>query len=132
MGIGNSIILFIDLYFYGYSISFSNQGQICHCGSRILIHRTIYDAFVDELVKAERIELESFEQDIKTGVRAGMHTYFEGCMPVEILAYLPIVERVEIPEASHLMHVENAAAVNEAIIGFLGRRRDRPTSPPSR
>ena len=44
---------------------------------------------------------------------------------------LPIVERVEIPEASHLMHVENAAAVNEAIIGFLGRRRDWPTSPPS-
>ncbi len=45
---------------------------------------------------------------------------------------LPIVERVEIPEASHLMQVENAAAFNEAIIGFLGRRRDRPTSPPSR
>jgi pimeloyl-ACP methyl ester carboxylesterase len=45
---------------------------------------------------------------------------------------LPIVERVEIPEASHLMQIENAAAFNEAIIGFLGRRRDRPTSPPSR
>ncbi len=44
---------------------------------------------------------------------------------------LPIVERVEIPEASHLMQVENAAAFNEAIIGFLGRRRDWPTSPPS-
>ena len=38
---------------------------------------------------------------------------------------LPIVDRVEIPEASHLMHVENAAAVNEAIIGFLGRQRVR-------
>ena len=37
---------------------------------------------------------------------------------------LPIVERVEIPDASHMMHVENAPAVNEAILGFLGRQRD--------
>ena len=44
---------------------------------------------------------------------------------------LPIVERVEIPEASHLMHEENPSAVNEAIVGFLGRHRDRPMSPPS-
>ncbi len=44
---------------------------------------------------------------------------------------LPIVERVEIPDASHMMHVENAPAVNEAILGFLGRQRDRPMSPPS-
>jgi pimeloyl-ACP methyl ester carboxylesterase len=44
---------------------------------------------------------------------------------------LPIVERVEIPDASHLMHEENAAAVNEAIVGFLGQHRARPVSPPS-
>ena len=36
---------------------------------------------------------------------------------------LPTVERVEIPDASHLMHEENAPAVNEAIVGFLGRHR---------
>jgi len=41
---------------------------------------------------------------------------------------LPIVERVEIPDASHAMHEENASAVNEAILGFLGRHRDRPIS----
>jgi pimeloyl-ACP methyl ester carboxylesterase len=40
---------------------------------------------------------------------------------------LPDVERVAIPDASHLMHEENAPAVNEAIIGFLGRHRGRPT-----
>ncbi len=34
---------------------------------------------------------------------------------------LPITERVEIPDASHIMHEENAPAVNEAILGFLGR-----------
>jgi pimeloyl-ACP methyl ester carboxylesterase len=36
---------------------------------------------------------------------------------------LPIVERVEIPDASHIMHAENAPAVNEAIVGFLGQHR---------
>jgi pimeloyl-ACP methyl ester carboxylesterase len=41
---------------------------------------------------------------------------------------LPIVERVEIPDASHLMHEENASAVNDAIVGFLGRHRARPIS----
>jgi pimeloyl-ACP methyl ester carboxylesterase len=44
---------------------------------------------------------------------------------------LPDMERVEIPDASHLMHEDNAAVVNEAILGFLGRHRDRPMSPPS-
>ena len=39
---------------------------------------------------------------------------------------LPNKERVEIPAASHVMHEENAPAVNEAILGFLGRHRDRP------
>jgi len=42
---------------------------------------------------------------------------------------LPDVECVEIPDASHLMHEDNAAAVNEAIVGFLGRHREM--SPPS-
>ena len=40
-------------------------------------------------------------------------------------------ERVEILAASHVMHEENAPVVNEAIVGFLGRHRDRPISPPS-
>ncbi|HEX6892024.1 MAG TPA: aldehyde dehydrogenase [Chryseolinea sp.] len=31
--------------------SFSNQGEICLCGSRIFIERTIYDKFVAEFVK---------------------------------------------------------------------------------
>ena len=35
--------------------SFANQGQICLCGSRILVQRSIYDAFRDALVaKAPR------------------------------------------------------------------------------
>jgi pimeloyl-ACP methyl ester carboxylesterase len=35
---------------------------------------------------------------------------------------LPNADRVEIAAASHLMHEENAAQVNEAILGFLARR----------
>ncbi len=31
--------------------SFSNNGQICLCGSRILVQRSIYDKFKDEFVK---------------------------------------------------------------------------------
>jgi methylenetetrahydrofolate--tRNA-(uracil-5-)-methyltransferase len=43
-----------------------------------------YYRFVDELLKAERIELRSFEEAIKKGVKAGH--FFEGCLPVEIIA----------------------------------------------
>ncbi len=31
--------------------SFSNQGEICLCGSRVLVERSIYEKFVDEFVK---------------------------------------------------------------------------------
>ncbi|HSO11063.1 MAG TPA: methylenetetrahydrofolate--tRNA-(uracil(54)-C(5))-methyltransferase (FADH(2)-oxidizing) TrmFO [Anaerolineales bacterium] len=43
-----------------------------------------YYAFVDALLHAERIELRSFEDAIKSGVKAGH--FFEGCLPVEIIA----------------------------------------------
>ncbi|MBX3049371.1 MAG: methylenetetrahydrofolate--tRNA-(uracil(54)-C(5))-methyltransferase (FADH(2)-oxidizing) TrmFO [Anaerolineales bacterium] len=45
-----------------------------------------YEAFVAALAGAERIELRHFEQDIDQGVRAGLHEYFEGCLPVEVIA----------------------------------------------
>lgn len=40
---------------------------------------------------------------------------------------LPIVERIEISGASHIMFDENAPAFNEAILAFLGRQHDDPT-----
>jgi len=43
-----------------------------------------YYAFVEALLLAERIELRSFEEAIKSGVKAGH--FFEGCLPVEIIA----------------------------------------------
>ena len=43
-----------------------------------------YYAFVNELQNAQRIELRSFEDAIRTGVKAGQ--FFEGCLPIEIIA----------------------------------------------
>ncbi len=45
-----------------------------------------YNLFIKKLVNAERIELKSFENEINSGVRAGHDKYFEGCLPVEIIA----------------------------------------------
>ncbi|MGD0611668.1 MAG: methylenetetrahydrofolate--tRNA-(uracil(54)-C(5))-methyltransferase (FADH(2)-oxidizing) TrmFO [Anaerolineales bacterium] len=45
-----------------------------------------YEAFVDALLSASSIELRGFEKDIQQGVRAGEHHFFEGCLPVEIIA----------------------------------------------
>jgi methylenetetrahydrofolate--tRNA-(uracil-5-)-methyltransferase len=45
-----------------------------------------YEAFVDALLAAERIELRDFERDLEAGVNAGAHHFFEGCLPVEIIA----------------------------------------------
>ena len=45
-----------------------------------------YLAFVNELESAERIELHDFEKEMESGVKAGVHQFFEGCLPVEIIA----------------------------------------------
>ena len=58
------------------------EGDYINCP----MSRDEYDAFVAALIGAERIKLESFEQELEQGVRAGWHQFFEGCLPVEILA----------------------------------------------
>ena len=45
-----------------------------------------YDVFVEALFSAERITLLPFESEIKLGVKAGAQKFFEGCLPVEIIA----------------------------------------------
>ncbi len=59
-----------------------DEGDYINCP----LNREEYHAFVEALIHAERIELKHFEQEITTGVRAGAHKYFEGCLPVEIIA----------------------------------------------
>jgi methylenetetrahydrofolate--tRNA-(uracil-5-)-methyltransferase len=58
------------------------QGDYINCP----MTKIEYTAFVDALIEAERIELKEFERELETGVRAGLHHYFEGCLPVEIMA----------------------------------------------
>ena len=45
-----------------------------------------YERFQSALLEAERIELHSFELALEGGVKAGAHHYFEGCLPVEVIA----------------------------------------------
>lgn len=62
------------------------EGDYLNCP----LDKETYYAFVDELLSAERIALHEFEHHLEqvsgNGVRAGMHTFFEGCLPVEIIA----------------------------------------------
>lgn len=48
--------------------------------------RLDYENFVSELRQAERINLHDFELPIIDGVTAGGDKFFEGCLPVEIIA----------------------------------------------
>lgn len=45
-----------------------------------------YETFIAALLSAERIPLRSFEEAIRSGVRIGRGPFFEGCLPIEILA----------------------------------------------
>jgi methylenetetrahydrofolate--tRNA-(uracil-5-)-methyltransferase len=45
-----------------------------------------YEVFVDALLSAKRIKLREFEDEIEQGVNAGPQHFFEGCLPVEIIA----------------------------------------------
>lgn len=63
-----------------YGTGEQDEGDYINCP----FNRDEYYTFVDELIKAERIELRSFEEAIKSGVKAGH--FFEGCLPIEIIA----------------------------------------------
>ena len=59
-----------------------NEGDYINCP----FNREEYESFVNELLQAQRIPLREFEQEINNGVKAGDGIFFEGCLPVEILA----------------------------------------------
>jgi methylenetetrahydrofolate--tRNA-(uracil-5-)-methyltransferase len=63
-----------------YGTGEQDEGDYINCA----FTKEQYQAFINELLQAERIELHSFEQAIKSGVKAGH--FFEGCLPVEIIA----------------------------------------------
>jgi methylenetetrahydrofolate--tRNA-(uracil-5-)-methyltransferase len=45
-----------------------------------------YEIFIESLLSSERIKLHEFETEIEKGVVAGSRLFFEGCLPIEILA----------------------------------------------
>lgn len=63
-----------------YSAGEQDEGDYINCP----LNKEEYYAFVEALLHAERIELRSFEEAIKSGVKAGH--FFEGCLPIEIIA----------------------------------------------
>jgi methylenetetrahydrofolate--tRNA-(uracil-5-)-methyltransferase len=59
------------------------EGDYINCP----MNKEEYLKFSEALRNAERIELKSFEAVVEQeGVKAGMHKYFEGCLPVEVIA----------------------------------------------
>jgi methylenetetrahydrofolate--tRNA-(uracil-5-)-methyltransferase len=60
----------------------SGQGDYINCP----FDQEQYERFVAALLAAERIALHSFEGEVDQGVTAGAGRFFEGCLPVEVLA----------------------------------------------
>lgn len=74
----------MDIAFKGsrYGRGAQEEGDYINCP----MSKAEYKAFVDALVHAERIPLRDFEKAIEHGVKAGADKYFEGCLPIEVLA----------------------------------------------
>ncbi len=94
LGGKNPNIIFADAEFEkavitSISSSFTNQGEICLCGSRILVERPIYDRFVEEFVKQTRQLVVGDPLDEKTKIGALVS---EGHMN-KVLAYIDLAKQ---------------------------------------
>jgi len=59
-----------------------DEGDYINCP----LTREEYEGFIRQLLSAQRIELKEFEIELVRGVKAGAHKFFEGCLPIEIMA----------------------------------------------
>ena len=66
-----------------YEKGLQEEGDYLNCPFET---RESYLEFVQCLREAQRIRLRDFETPIEAGVDAGGHQFFEGCLPVEVLA----------------------------------------------
>lgn len=73
-----------DIAFRGsrYDRGTTTEGDYINCP----LNEEEYRQFISALAAAERIELKEFDRKLEDGVTAGGHPYFEGCLPVEVLA----------------------------------------------
>lgn len=78
----NSINMEVAFRASRYGKGEQDEGDYINCP----FTREEYETFVSALLEAERIELRSFESAIREGVKAGAHHFFEGCLPIEIIA----------------------------------------------
>jgi aminomuconate-semialdehyde/2-hydroxymuconate-6-semialdehyde dehydrogenase len=69
--------------------SFANQGEICLCGSRILVERSIYDRFTQEFVK--RVQQLKVGDPLEEGSRLGA-LVSEGHMN-KVLSYIELAKQ---------------------------------------
>lgn len=60
----------------------SENGDYINCP----LSQEEYETLINALITAERVELKPFENNINTGVNISRSKYFEGCLPVEVLA----------------------------------------------
>jgi len=65
-----------------YKVGSEEAGDYINCPMKM----DQYHAFVEQLLAAERIQLRDFEMHIREGVRAGGQGFFEGCLPIEVMA----------------------------------------------
>jgi len=75
----------MKIAFWGsrYGKRFNKRGDYINCP----FDKNTYENFISVLVNAERIKLRDFEKDIVGGVRAGKGKFFEGCLPIEVMAH---------------------------------------------
>lgn len=60
----------------------NSEGDYINCP----MNEVEYEEFIDALLVSERIPLHDFEVAVTGGVLAGEAKYFEGCLPVEVIA----------------------------------------------
>ena len=60
----------------------SEEGDYINCP----MNHEEYERFVTALSGSEKVELKEFEEAIEKGVKAGADKFFEGCLPVEVIA----------------------------------------------
>lgn len=78
----NSIDMNIAYTGSRYSKNEDDKGDYINCP----FTKEEYETFVNELTQAQRIPLKRFEEQINEGVAADKMSFFEGCLPVEVLA----------------------------------------------
>jgi methylenetetrahydrofolate--tRNA-(uracil-5-)-methyltransferase len=78
----NSINMDIAFRASRYGRGSNEEGDYINCP----FTKEEYASFIKALLTADKIELRDFEKDVGNGVRAGSREFFEGCLPIEVLA----------------------------------------------